>query len=309
MMVLFCLNLHSRNYLEHKILFYHKMLKIRGLKISKDGIGGHLDSVHFRRYTLLLIFVVVLSSCEEIIKVNLVSTEAKVVIESYITNSEKPVWVRVSKSQAYFNQDTILPVKNALVRMDFLDHSEILPEKMEGVYFSSGPIGIAGKSYTLKVTTEGKTYGATVEFPPPVSIDTVYFKPGLFRSDSLNVFIEFHDPANTENYYRVKLYRNRWVAINDFYLVTDAFSDGQKIVLPVYYRYFAPNDTVVVELMNLERNTWRYFKGMSENIRQGVNSQAPGNPPTTLSGGALGIFGAYGSSSYRIIAKGTVTKY
>ena len=268
----------------------------------------YLNSFHFQKYILPLIFVFVLSSCEEIIKVNLINTEPKVVIESFITNSEKPVWVRISKSQAYFNQDTILPVNNALVRLDFLNLSEILAEKMDGVYFSSGPIGMTGKSYTLKVISEGKTYGATVDLPPPVPIDTVYFKPGLFRSDSLNVFIEFHDQANTENYYRVKLYRNKWVAINDFYLITDAFCDGQKIVLPVYYRYFAPNDTVVVELMNLERNTWRYYKGMSENIRQGVNSQAPGNPPTNLSGGALGIFGAYGTSSYRIIATGTVTK-
>ena len=247
-------------------------------------------------------------SCEEIIRLNLISTEPKVVIESYITNGEKPVWVKVSKSQAYFNQDTILPVSHALVQLDYLDYSEILPEKREGLYFSLGPVGEAGKTYVLKVKADGKTYGATVDLPPPVSIDTVYFKPGLFRTDSLNVFIEFHDPPKTENYYRLKLYRNKWVAINDFYMVTDAFSDGQKIVLPVYYRYFAPKDTVVVELLNLERNTWRYFKGMSENIQQGLNSQAPGNPPTNLSGGALGIFGAYGSSSYCIIASGPVTK-
>ena len=284
-MTLFCLNLHRKKWLEHKTLFYHKMLKIRHLIFSKDGIGRKLNSVHLKKKFLLAVLIGVLWSCEEIIKVNLISTDPKVVIESFITNGEKPVWVKISKSQSYFNQDSILPVNHALVQLDYLDISEILPEKMEGVYFSSGPVGMAGKSYALKVNADGKTYRATVDLPPPVSIDTVYFKPGLFRTDSLNVFIEFHDPAKTENYYRVKLYRNKWVAINDFYMITDAFSDGQKITLPVYYRYFAPNDTVVVELMNLERNTWRYFKGMSENIQQGVNSQAPGNPPTNLSGG------------------------
>jgi hypothetical protein len=83
--------------------------------------------------------------------------------------------------------------------------------------------------------------------------------------------------------------------------MTDAFSDGKKIVAPIYYRYFAPKDTVFVQLLNLERNTWKYFKGLSEAIQQGVNSQAPGNPSTNLSGGALGIFGAYGLSSYQTI--------
>jgi hypothetical protein len=284
------------------------MLQNRHLKFPVVGMGRHLTLFPFTKKSHLVVFVGLLLSCEEIIQVNLISTEPKVVIESYITNGEKPVWVKVSKSQNYFNQDSILPVKHAFVQLDYLDISEILREKMVGVYFSSGPVGVAGKSYVLKVKANGKTYGATVDLPPPVNIDTVYFKPGLFRTDSLNVFIEFHDPPKTENYYRLKLYRNKWVAINDFYMITDSFSEGQKIVLPVYYRYFAPNDTVVVELLNLERNTWRYIKGMSENLQQGLNSQAPGNPPTNLSGGALGIFGAYGSSSYCIIATGVVIK-
>ncbi len=296
------------NWLENRILFCHKMLYNRHLKFPMVAMDRNLIPVSIPRIFLLSVLLGLLLSCEEIIQVNLLSTEPKVVIESYIVNGEKPTWVKVSKSQAYYNQDTILPVSHAFVQLDYLDFSEKLREKMKGVYFSSGPVGVAGKSYSLKVKADGKTYGATVELPSPVTIDTVYFKPGLFRTDSLNVFIEFHDPPKTENFYRLKLYRNKWVAINDFYMITDAFSDGQKIVLPVYYRYFAPNDTVVVELLNLERNTWRYFKGMSENIQQGVNSQAPGNPPTNFSGGALGIFGAYGSSSYQIIANRSATK-
>jgi hypothetical protein len=89
--------------------------------------------------------------------------------------------------------------------------------------------------------------------------------------------------------------------VNDYFLMTDAFSDGEKMVAPIYYRNFAPGDSVIVELLNLDRSTWRYFKGISESILQGVNSQAPGNPPSNITGGAWGIFGAWNSSSYRII--------
>lgn len=245
---------------------------------------------------VLLIFC----SCEEIITVDLKNEHPKVVIESFITNTENPILVKITKSQAYFNQSEFTPVKNAIVQLEYLSVKEKLIEKGNGYYVASRTKGIAGRTYTLKISTEGETFGATVEVPTSVPIDTVYFQPGLFHNDSLNIVVEFRDPARTENYYRIKLYRNGRYAVNDYYLLTDAFSDGEKMVAPVYYRQFAPGDTVVVELLNLERNTWRYFKGLSESIQQGINSQAPGNPPSNFSGGALGILGAWGLSTYRI---------
>ncbi|MCX6238280.1 MAG: DUF4249 domain-containing protein [Bacteroidia bacterium] len=256
----------------------------------------------------MLLILPVLWSCEEMIEVNLKNENPKVVIESFISNGEIPVIVKITKSQGFFNQSDFTPVKNATVKLECLSVSEKLTEKGDGYYISSRIKGISGRAYTLKVTTAGETFGATVELPCAVPIDTVYFKPGLFRNDSLNIFIGFRDPAIIENFYRIKLFRNRRYAINDYFLFTDAFSDGERIVAPIYYRYFTPGDTIVVELLNLERSTWRYIKGLSESVQQGVNSQAPGNPPTNFTGGALGIFGACGSSEYRVIVPKTTEK-
>ena len=255
---------------------------------------------------ILLLFL--LSSCEEKIHVDLITQTPKVVIEIYITNDEGPVFVKISKSQDFFNQTKFSTINNADVHIEYLTTKEKLTERGDGYYVSSKIKGIPGTSYKLQITSENVTFDATAELPNSVPIDTVYFQPGLFRDDSLNICIEFKDPAITENYYRIKLYRNRRYAVNDYFLMTDAFSDGKKMIAPIYYRYFAPKDTVFVQLLNLERNTWKYFKGLSEAIQQGVNSQAPGNPPTNLSGGALGIFGAYGLSSYQTIVPKTTAK-
>lgn len=258
-------------------------------------------SIFFRKSISMLPVLLIFCSCEEIITVNLKNEHPKVVIESFITNSEYPIMVKITKSQAYFNQGEFTPVKNATVQLDYLSVKEKLIEKGSGYYVASKTKGIVGRTYTLKISTQGETFGATVEVPPSVPIDTVYFQPGLFQNDSLNIVVEFSDPAMTENFYRIKLYRNSRYAVNDYYLLTDAYSDGEKMVAPVYYRNFVPGDTVVVELLNLERSTWRYFKGLSESIQQGINSQAPGNPPSNISGGALGIVGAWGLSNYRIV--------
>ena len=240
-------------------------------------------------------------SCEEVIDVKLRSDNQKIVIESFITNVDNPFVVKITNSQDFFDQRNFSTVNQATVQLECLSTKENLIEKGGGYYVSSKTKGIPGRSYKLDVTLSGQAYCATVILPKPIPIDTIYFQKGLFQNDSLNIVVGFCDPAETENYYRIRLYRNRRYSVNDYFLMTDAFCDGEKIFTPILYRYFAPGDTVIVELLNLERCTWKYFKGMSESIMQGVNSQAPGNPETNFSGGALGIFGAWGSSSKRII--------
>jgi hypothetical protein len=265
-------------------------------------------SARFKKSLLILFISFLFWSCEEMIEVKLKNENPKVVIESFITNGESPVMVKITKSQPFFNQSNFAPVKNAYVQLEYLSWKEKLIEREGGNYVAPRVKGLPGTDYTLKITTVGESFAATVNLPYSVHVDTAYFQTGFFRNDSLNVVVEFRDPAVTENYYRIKLYRNGRYAINDYYLLTDAFSNGGKIVAPIYYHYFTPGDSVVVELLNLERSTWRYFKGISESIQQGVNSQAPGNPPSNFSGGALGIFGAWNSSFYRIIVPKTTGK-
>lgn len=263
-------------------------------------IALHRISNRLKKTIPVLPVLLVLCSCEELITVNLKDEQPKVVIESFITNSPNPIKVKITKSQDFFNQSGFTPVKNAIVQLEYLNVKEKLIEKANGNYVSLATKAIIGMTYSLKIVTGGETYSASVELPPPVPIDTAYFQPGLFQDEGLNVVVEFRDPVKTENYYRVKLYRKDIYAVNEYYLLTDVFSNGNKIVAPILYRNFLPGDTVVIELLNLERNTWRYFKGLGELIEQGINSQAPGNPTSNFSGDALGVFGAYGTSSYKI---------
>jgi hypothetical protein len=248
------------------------------------------------------IFLLLISSCEQIIKVSLHDQQPMLVIEGYITPGLGPYTVKLSESQAYFDQSGFKGVENAVVQIDNLLVKETLVNKGSGVYTSGSALrGITGYPYKLNVTALGKNYSAQVMLPNPVPIDTVYFAPSINYKDSLNAFIEFIDPLNEENYYRLKLFRNRRMPADEYFLITDSGSDGQRLLVPVYSREFAPGDTVLVQMDNLERNTWLYFKGLSEIVEEGFNAQAPGNPPSNITGGALGYFGAWGVSRYRRI--------
>ena len=258
---------------------------------------------HLLRAIFLTMTAFLLWSCEQLITVKLQGGQDNVVVESFVTNGRGPFYVKLSQSQDYYNQSAMAGIEKAVVQMVDSTLSENLVERGSGYYSTTKIKGTSGHTYHLNVTASGKKYSATVKLPPPVRIDTVYFRPDPNVKDSLNVFVEFQDPGGVENFYRIKLYRNGRFAVNDYYLITDTYIDGQRLFSPFYYREFARGDTVLVELENIERSTWRYFKGLSETIQQGVNLQAPGTPPSNLSGGALGYFGAWGTSTYRVIIR------
>jgi hypothetical protein len=242
------------------------------------------------------------SSCEQIIKVTLRDQQPNVVIEGFVTNGAGPFIIRLSESQAYFDQSDFKGIENALVQIDNSLVTETLIDKGSGIYTTSRKLrGTVGYPFKLNVTVMGRIFSAQVILPLPVRIDTAYFAPSVFDKDSLNVIIQFNDPIFDENYYRIKLFRNGWSPANEYNLITDASSDGQRLLVPFYYREFAPGDTVIVEMDNVERSTWLYFKGLSEIVHEGFNAKAPGNPPTNISGGALGYFGAWSVTKYKVI--------
>jgi hypothetical protein len=255
---------------------------------------------YIKGVVITVIFTLLVSSCEQIISINLQNNQPNVVIESVITNGRGPFTVKLSRSQGYYDQSGFVGIEKALVQMVDSPLTEVLVDKGSGYYATQKIRGVAGHTYKLKVNTGDQNYSASVNLPPALKIDTVYFEPSLFEKDSLNAYVEFQDPQGIDNYYRIKLTRNGKIATDEYFLFTDAFADGQRLWTPIYNREFAPGDSVTVELDNVEINSWRYLKGVGEIISQGVNVQAPGNPPSNIVGGALGYFGAWGKYTYKV---------
>ncbi len=252
------------------------------------------------KLSLLIILTFFTFSCEQIIEVNLQQGSPNIVIEGCVTGGKGPFFIKISQSQNYFNQSNFKGIDNALVELSDNLVKEKLVSKGSGFYSTSKILGIAGKTYNLNVISGGKKYTASAILPAPVPIDTIYFEKGFLNKDSLNAFVQFNDPPQVENYYRIRVYRNNYFIANDYNLVKDEYTDGQTMLAPVYNN-FSPGDTILFELYNLDRDIWKYYKGVNEIIQQGMGLQSPGNPPSNISGGALGYFGAWGKSHFRII--------
>jgi len=63
--------------------------------------------------------------------------------------------------------------------------------------------------------------------------------------------------------------------------------------MPIYFKTYTFGDTVIVELRHLNKATYDYYSGLTENIGGSFNSIAPGNPVSNMPGEVFGFFAGY----------------
>ena len=91
---------------------------------------------------------------------------------------------------------------------------------------------------------------------------------------------------------------------NDFILRDDKIFDGNNVQIPLPIKTFQINDTVTVELLSLNKDTYDYYNTLIEGSSGpgGIMSgSTPANPVSNISNGAMGYFGVYTNSSKTII--------
>ena len=59
------------------------------------------------------------------------------VVEGFVTNSENPIVVRLSRSQDFFNQNSFIPVEGASVQVSSELNADQLANEGTGYYVSS----------------------------------------------------------------------------------------------------------------------------------------------------------------------------
>jgi hypothetical protein len=263
----------------------------------------------------LLLFLVY--SCEEVIQIDLNTASPKLTVQAIITDQPGPYYVTLLKSESYFNSNDSFPVvRNAKVIIsDNVENSDTLSEVKPGIYKTSTLQGINGRTYNLKIVSEGKTYEAESYLPMHVNLDTIMYQkitatgPKSKESNKFYIKCLFYDPANIENYYRVEtVILNTDTLSTPYQIYSDIVTDGQQIVFPVQRPTFNPGDTAIVSLYHINAVNYDYFKTANNILKNKkgpmASASAPqANPLTNLSGGALGYFGTFAVSTKQIIIK------
>jgi hypothetical protein len=261
--------------------------------------------------TILIFFslIILLTSCEDVIKIELNYMEPKLVIEGVINDFDNQCIIKLAKTTDYFNQKANPAVSDAVITLtDNAGTIANFNETEPGIYIEESVQIKPNINYTLNIHSEGNEYVAKATIPQKVNIDSLTYKynsKSIFYEVGYVVSCHFSDPEEFRNFYRLKTYNinDRTQAKNSEDIYNDDLFNGNKVELPWSYSVYQELDTVVVELYTLDVQTYDYYKTLFP-ISGGAEMMSmtnPANPNTNLSNGALGYFGAYTISRDTII--------
>ena len=253
---------------------------------------------------LVLIFISFLISCQKVIELDLNTTAPQLVVEANISDQKGPYFVRLTQS-VDFNAVSIPTVSGAVVEITDLTTGlrERLTDLSNGIYMTSLIPGIPGHAYSLRVRTSGQDYEAESAMPYPALSLKLEVKREIDDEPSASgdpayefrVYYEITDAEQFDNYYRFVIYhKNR--ELRSRRVFNDQYHNG-KIIADDFALHdsidFEPGDTVEIELQNIDKNTYDFFRTLREGA-SGLTflSASPANPITNISNNGLGYFSA-----------------
>jgi len=271
--------------------------------------------------TYILILTISLSSCTDIIDIELNSANQTLVVEAKITDQDSPAMVYLSHTTDYFNPNEPERVTGAIVKLsNSSGQSAQLVEMDPGVYQSSYFKGISGETYTLSIEEGDQIYEAQSSLPTKVKIDSLVvewfasFNPNDSLGGGYMLNCWYTDPVDEANFY---MFTAEKLNISDTQepdsrrpssriLMSDILSNGKPSLMNLNRRgFYEIGDTVLVEMISIDQSMYKYLDQLGEVSGGGPSfgSSAPANPQNNINNGAMGYFSAQAIDSQVVVIR------
>jgi hypothetical protein len=231
-----------------------------------------------RKYVFLLSLLLLQTSCEDVIEVDLNNADPKLVIEASINwykgTSGNEQAIKLSLTAPYFD-DTIPPANGATVTVTDQNNTfyTFTEEGTTGIYKNYNFIPQINTSYKLSITYNDEVYSATETFVAVVPIDFVdQNNEGGFSGDEIELKAYYTDPADETNFYFFE-FRSNIPVIPSLAVYEDRFNNGNQI-----FGFYTEEDLEVGDQVTI-RNfgvSERFYNYMFILLQQ--NSDASGGP-------------------------------
>lgn len=283
-----------------------------------------------KRLLVLLVCVsAMITGCNDDIDYVSESYQSKVTVDGFIECGGYPT-VILTRSAGFFAPiDSVairgLVATRAKVTVSDGETEEVLTLKKHTGYFPPYIYqgvqirGAAGRTYHLKVELEGRVYEASTTITPPVTLDSLWFEK-LEYCDTIGVIKgRFTDNPDTEDYYRVFTRRvGRDAQYIPVYLSAtgDKYFNGKSFTFSLLRGpesisdinenvYFDKGDTVLVKVCTIDRPHFDFWRTIERELYTVGNpfASAGNEVISNVSGGALGVWGGYNPTVYRIVAE------
>ena len=176
-------------------------------------------------------------------------------------------------------------------------------------YVSTHIVGEVGKTYTLKVLYNSKTYTSSTSILQPTPLDSVYWRAENETEYGYS-WAHLSDPPGQYDAYSwqvkkpgsFKFYRTFNSYVDDDFFNGLSFEFGYEnpmneddtTIAEGYRGYYHLGDTVILKFSKLGKKEFEFFEKKYNQIYSAGNPFAtPTNIPTNIEGGALGIWIGY----------------
>jgi len=238
----------------------------------------------------LLLPLLVLSSCEESIMVDLEKAEPQIVIDAWVNNAPRTQIIRITETLPYFDSMSYSGVRAAIVYItdesnyERYDFTETSPGIYEWAPTTTQPrMGTINNTYNLTVEAGDKIYHASSQLARVPEIDSIVFS---YKSESIypdGYYAQFYaeDPRGPGDTYWIKAYKNGNFLnkVNEINLAFDAgFSAGSNIDGTTFVNFirelinpydsdndgnelapYSPGDSVSVEIHSINYDAFNYL--------------------------------------------------
>lgn len=225
--------------------------------------------IHMMRLLIVFSIILGLTSCQDVIDLDLPATDPQLVVEGWLTNEPVEQQVRLSLSAPYFENAELARQSGALVVL--FDGENPVDTFMEtggasGLYASSFQLQ-AGGVYSVYIgLPDGRQYQSVPQVLKPVPpIDSIYAEfreESPFEDEGYYVFINTREPAGAGDHYRWRQYINGELqnAPFDLNYASDEFVDGNPIIgFEVATQAAQAGDTVRIDQMTISREAFDFL--------------------------------------------------
>ncbi len=262
-------------------------------KAIKASTAKKIKFTHMKTifYISTIIFSLFLTSCEEVVDVDLDTAAPRLVVDASI-NWEQGTdgaqqKIKLTTTTSYYSSSVPM-VTGATV---FVKNSSdtifnFIEVPNTGEYVCANFVPQLNETYTLTVISNGQTYNATESLRSVASIqDMVQNNEGGITGDQIEIKTFFTDPDVEDNYYMFKYkYSNKNKL--DYQVSDDKFFQGNSFFSLTNNEDLSPGDQIDVTHYGISRSYYNYM-----NILLSVAGNAGGSPfqspPATVRGNII----------------------
>ena len=287
------------------------------------------------RLTILLLTIILLSSCQKEVHINLGGTAPIVVVQGQIQTGQPPIvfltstisffaTVNLTTLENSFVHNAVITVSNGTQTVTLKEYSidtsggaKFYAYSLDTSSINNIMLGEVGKYYTLTIKSNGATYTAVTKIPTPKGVDTMWFGTPLFHNkntpdSAYELFATYTDPDTPGNYVRSFTQRNHegsyangiysdqgvnGIVISNIALLA-GYRDSTNAPVDTL-RYFYPGDTVTLNWCQIDKGVYTFWN--TEAYAQQTTGDpfaSPINVLTNIKGGAIGIWAGYSTALY-----------